>query len=403
MYKNSHYNLEINHQGNLYLFNSFSGAVAKIDKTSLDVLLGKRKGNENLRQQMLDEGFMVDADFDEKQVLDFSRANSVYRDDKIIYRILTTSRCNARCFYCYEKNLSGTTMSADTAQQVSSFITRSSKNSSVVQVQWFGGEPLLNTDAIELITNNLKRDFESSNITPEFTMVTNGLLFTPDLIKKAVDDWMLVKIQISLDGDEEEYRTRKGLRDAGGLFKVLDNIERLVSEGIETTIRLNYDDKNIESIFRLIEMLATRFSGCKNIRFYPYPLFGTYSGQGTLLALYDALAAAKLDNCALIDKLKTRKGTCFARNASSFVIGPEGNLYKCAEQMSNIVGDVWKGPSYNKEFFYWCNPRLEEECEECVYLPLCQGGCRAGHSNAGPLPCFLNKDIVVEAVTRCFS
>ena len=86
---------------------------------------------------------------------------------------------------------------------------------------------------------------------------------------------------------------------------------------------------------------------------------------------------------------------CFAKACDSFVIMPDGKLSKCSYDLS-YVGNVLDGVELNKQYFYWCNVELPIECEKCIYLPICQGGCRAGEDECGCPQCFLFKEIIPE-------
>ena len=116
------------------------------------------------------------------------------------YTILTTTDCNARCFYCYEKGRRRIPMTDRTARKAAEFILRNSPGEKV-HLRWFGGEPLYNKGVISLICGLLrdaKVDYRSS-------MVSNGYLFDDQTIAEAVGLWNLEKVQITLDGTEEIY------------------------------------------------------------------------------------------------------------------------------------------------------------------------------------------------------
>ena len=94
------------------------------------------------------------------------------------YTIFTTTACNARCFYCYEKDDPKKPMSEKTALDVSEFIaknynkTKESNGGSVqdVTLSWFGGEPLFRKKCINIICERLKE----SGIPYRSSMISNG-------------------------------------------------------------------------------------------------------------------------------------------------------------------------------------------------------------------------------------
>lgn len=68
--------------------------------------------------------------------------------------------------------------------------------------------------------------------------------------------------------------------------------------------------------------------------------------------------------------------------------------------MKNSVGNVKEGVVLNENFFEWCNIKIPKKCDECSYLPLCQGGCRAGHLGKCEVICFLQKEIVDNIIKK---
>ena len=105
--------------------------------------------------------------------------------------ILTTTGCNARCPYCYEKGLKTVQMSEKTQNDVCNFIKTSGYKD--ISIVWFGGEPLLNVQPIDSILSfcNL------NGIHVESTMISNGYL-VGKYLDKIVNDWQIKKIQIKL-------------------------------------------------------------------------------------------------------------------------------------------------------------------------------------------------------------
>lgn len=147
--------------------------------------------------------FLVSPDFDEQLIVDTLRErfripqDDLYLDHPSTFTILSTTKCNARCFYCYENGLNNKRhMTLEVAEQVADYINKVAYNH--INLAWFGGEPLFNMKVIDKITNKLhsyNREFTSS-------MTTNGYLFNKDIIIKAKNTWNLRTVQITIDGPE---------------------------------------------------------------------------------------------------------------------------------------------------------------------------------------------------------
>ena len=116
----------------------------------------------------------------------------------------------------------------------------------------------INYNIIDYISRELTIFWKANNIEYLFTMITNATLINDDIIDKICNQWKIKKIQISLDGDKDEYLFRKGISD--NLFeKVLCNITKLSERGIYVTIRLNYDAENYNSMRILIRQLGSMY------------------------------------------------------------------------------------------------------------------------------------------------
>ena len=161
-YRLSKFVIYIDNQEGWILYNTATGSIVSI-KNEKDLY----KSQEELIKMF----FFVPQTFDE--ILWIKELRASYRfmpKERIIsgYTILTTMDCNARCFYCYEKGQPPITMSEKTANEVADFMIKSSSGTSL-DIRWFGGEPLVNTTAIDIICDK---------------MVTNGVPFKSSIISQ---------------------------------------------------------------------------------------------------------------------------------------------------------------------------------------------------------------------------
>ncbi len=310
------------------------------------------------------------------------------------YTILTTTDCNARCFYCYEKGTRRQPMSVSTAHRVVDFI-KAHCGGRKVMLSWFGGEPLLNTSPIDIISQDLR----SAGIDYTAQMITNGSLFDETLIAAAKDLWNLHRVQITLDGTEELYNRRKAyIHSEGSPFKrVLDNIERLLKADIRVSIRLNMDEENCSDLSALIDYLQRCFGQYKKFRVY-VALLSSNSGDELYggasmekvsklaLSLRQQLREANLSTSKrLTNKLRT--SACMADNPSSLVIQTDGTLTKCQHYYdSRPCGNLHEGVNDMQEIAYWTRRDADTTlCDRCPLYPDC---CRiAACQSAYNSPC----------------
>ena len=294
------------------------------------------------------------------------------------FTILTTMDCNARCFYCYEKGQPKVSMTEKIANDIANFIIKSSSNTPV-DIRWFGGEPLVNIVAIDIICNALTNNgvrFKSS-------MVTNGLLFTDSIISKAKNVWKLNRVQITLDGTKDVYQKAKSYKDAIGneFERVIDNIRKLIDAKIRVSIRLNQGHYNSLDLLKLIDLLSTYFRGRKLLSVYNSLLYN--DGDDTDIESesesYERfkIVQNKIIECGLFInkplKRKIRYCHCMADNDSSIIITPKGEIGKCEHYTNqHLVGNIYSLEFDTNEILRWKEQyQPTQKCLECPLYPQC--------------------------------
>lgn len=256
-YRLSNLTYTIKHEDGLLMHSCMTGELVLVKDFNL------------ARNHLIRNWFLVPEDFDEKKqvpiiqrlliALGKSRTNSFNS-----FEILTTTGCNARCFYCYEHKYEKMSMSERTAHQVARFIAENS-SANTVYLKWYGGEPLVNIKAIDTIC----KDLTNEGICFTSTMISNGYLFSDNIVKKASSLWFLKTVRITIDGTEPVYNAVKNYIRPGKnpYLRVLRNIDILLSEGINVRLRLNVERHNLLDNKELIEQLIVRYSGNSHLSF----------------------------------------------------------------------------------------------------------------------------------------
>ena len=200
-FKVSKYNYIFSYDGDAFVFNTFSGGLSKLSSDAQAILenFDDYWGDLTpLHHQMINNGFLVAADIDEFKILECLRMKMISQSTKVIYEILPTTACNARCFYCFESSLKPVNMTLETADKVCDFIIEQAADTQkAIGIHWFGGEPLLNPKVISHITARLDKELGKKGVQLSYQMTTNGSLFDDQLIQKAKNDWHISKIQIT--------------------------------------------------------------------------------------------------------------------------------------------------------------------------------------------------------------
>lgn len=300
------------------------------------------------------------------------------------YTIFSTMACNARCEYCYEKGRPQLPMKAETARKVGEYIVKNSvKNGQLIQLRWFGGEPLVNENAIDIICQIVKD--AGYNYASSFT--SNGFLFKEEKLDKYKNLWHLVSGQITIDGTEENYNKIKNYKNAKGKSPyqiVMNNVKMLLDNNIHIAIRMNMDASNADNIKELIRELYERFHDYKNINPYCYPIFE-----------YEYNPRTPEENEVIYTKLKeiddilyqygwyngegnlpdTVKAThCMIDNGHAVVIGTQGDIGLCEHYSDdNFWGHIDKPEMKDLEVIksFKTYMKNEELCKDCPMLPSC--------------------------------
>ncbi len=309
------------------------------------------------------------------------------------YTILTTTDCNARCAYCYEAGVKRRDMSRETAEKVTDFIAdnwaavqrteQSDHPVRQVTLQWFGGEPLCNTAAIDRITQELA----GREIPFTSSLITNGSLLTEEVIARAVRDWHVHSAQITLDGTEETYNRVKAYTDASdsSYRRVLANIERALAAGMAVTARLNLTGENFDDLSQLVGELAVLFGAYPKFRLYAAYVFrlreDTFNQPyradlETLSGQRQALTAQIRDRGLLAGKRLRRSvktNQCMADSEATTLIQVDGALGRCEHCYDSMsCGSVTEGITDPAVVAYWKKPEPDAAvCWDCLMYPDC--------------------------------
>ena len=378
--------------GRYLIFHTLTRQVLLLAPTRIDALMpGASLTTEQLSDPLLEElfkeYFLVPEDFDElalyRDVKDILRLKEELPEGIRSYVILPTTACNARCFYCFEQGMRYSNMTEETVQNTIRYILAHAPENRKIHINWFGGEPLMGEKVIDRISAVL----QEAGIELHADMISNGSLFTPELIEKAVRDWKLAEVQITLDGLEAEYSRRKRYVSAvkDPFHTVIGNIHQLLSAGIEVKIRLNLDLANVGELFRCVDYLAEEFpekEEREKLRVYCHSLFGTDCGAEETDAdlepwvdqVNDYIIRSGFPGGGEPLDLALKSTYCMADRAEhAALIDAEGRLFACDAMPEPLrYGDVNHGVTETERYRCLLEEReLPAECLRCALLPEC--------------------------------
>jgi uncharacterized protein len=322
----------------------------------------------------------------------YNRNASCFDKTHLSLTICPTLACNFACTYCFEKSQRDYTMMDDnTINGILSFIKKH-EESKHLSVSWFGGEPTLAFSIVEKLTEKFIEIFPNYN---NAGLITNGYNLDKSKIE-VLNDLRISSIQVTLDGKDVTHNQRRMLRSGEGTFhKILDNIDLLLNSSWEgfCSIRINIDRTNMHEYSLLFKMLQDRYKN-KNLSIYPghVDAFEAHTQHHKNCSLCNSewidflLDIYNKDWTIPFSSFYPQsaiQNTCIATIIHGYVIGPNGELYKCWEDVGNnkmIIGSVHdESLITNPELLYrytiGANPFNDNECMKCKTFPICGGGC----------------------------
>jgi len=346
-----------------------------------------------------------DSDYLLKQ--QFNENLSAFSSSSLGLVLVPTLGCNFDCPYCFEIGKKGKRMSDTVIEDIITFITKH-KNINDLNITWYGGEPLLAFDLIQKILHKIIHDI--SIPIKRHTIVTNGYFFTQKTIN-FFKSFPLNSIQITLDGNKQRHNNiRKQKKTGEGSFdRIMNNMDNILKELPDThlSVRINIEKENIQDYFDLHAQLSTRWKSAK-VSIYPgFLRIDNEDGTALSCSAIDRWDANEMNFNLIKDgisyetpypRLQSSRGCC-ATVVNSYIIGPEGEIYKCWNDVSDerrIIGYINQENLINPSLFYRYMIRSKwyhnEECIHCFFLPICQGICayyrlRNQHENGKYLLC----------------
>ena len=332
--------------------------------------------------------FIVPENFNENEAQDIivSKSSKVitanYLDKPSTFTILTTSKCNARCKYCYELGVKNKHhMTKETAEKVARFIIDNHNDHEVIDLGWFGGEPLYNSEIIDIICSRIN----STGLKYRSSMISNGYLMNERLLDKAKNLWKIFNVQITLDGIGDDYNKMKSYiyKDDPNPFEtVMNNVKMLIENDIFVSIRMNCDNKTAPALKKLAKYLVKEFKDNehkKNLNAYVHQIFEeeyTWDDEyveelcKNMLEIQDILIKGRI----LIEDVRSSKSVhCLVDSGRGFTIMPDGELGLCEHYIDKrFIGHIDNPNDLDfDEIKKWRNYLDDPMCKDCVMRPAC--------------------------------
>ena len=384
------------------LFSSSSRTFLRVKDEEVDTIRGIMEDPEGfdytevprLYMQLRSYGFLVEDGKDDElyNIMKMRHLTQLYADRSLMLTFALTTACNFDCSYCFETSHKGHTMTQETEDKVMKFIKNFQANR--LYITWYGGEPLLAYGRMVSIDRRLKDMGKRYSA----TIITNGYLLTRERAEK-LNELNINTVQITLDGKKETHDARRYL--TGGLptyDRILENIDGLMQSSYRGRlhVRVNVDGRNSEEFYDVWKLLQTRHPKDFGRRITVYPGFVKGDSHPDRSCFFDPVQQGEFisdmmerHQIAPLRLYPQRMSPgCILTRRNAFVVGPDGELYKCWDDVGvkeRVVGTVDRFDNWNMgliaEGMTGCSFLDDPECKACFYFPVCGGGCHRIRQN----------------------
>lgn len=379
--------------GQYYLYNSQTGFLSTIEKKLYEQLFDhnfEALGDEIInvlktKEIIVEDGHLYDYYYKKRQ----NYFTSIGNQESLGLVIAPTTGCNFECPYCFEGEKTNKCMSPEVVDDLIEFIN-SYKQTRNLKITWYGGEPLMAFSIIKTIVEKIRERCAIENLTQ--SIVTNGYLINDDVIDFMKSN-QFESIQISFDGTDVRHNNTRYLKGSHqpSYDRILFNVDRLYNEmhkEFKINLRINVNKENEDDFFVMRQLLKERFP---DKRVTVYPGFIREEGKGNRSMCYNSLfGKSRYDFYKKVAKQgmaidfyphEKEKG-CMVCINNSFVIGPNGEMYKCWSDFNNpdrVVGSIRERKITNatliSRYTFESTIYSDKRCKDCKLFPICDGGC----------------------------
>ena len=317
--------------------------------------------------------------------------------------------CNLNCSYCFASqgkyHGDRAVMSFEVGKQALDFLIESSGTRRNLEVDFFGGEPLMNFQVVKDLVAYARSVEKEKGKNFRFTLTTNGVLVDEDVIDFANRE--CANVVLSLDGRKEIHdRYRVDFAGQGSWEKIVPKFQRFVEArgNKDYYMRGTFTHANpdfLNDIKQMLELGFTELSMEPVVCSEDDPSRLTQDDLEIVMKQYEELAALMLER----DKegkpftfyhymIDLTGGPCIYKRISGcgsgteyMAVTPWGDLYPCHQFVGEErfkLGDIWNGVTNTaiQDEFASCNVYAHKECKDCWARLYCSGGCAANAYHA---------------------
>lgn len=387
--------------GGWLVYNSLSRKIIKIPlrfKQKVEKILKGTEGveiNSALKEyRLVKDGFLVKQDYHEGYAAHAQYLKEI-GDSDLGLTIVPTFRCNCRCPYCYQDHEKGMILGRELQDAIIKFIKKNISRYTGVQVSWFGGEPLLCSESILYMNNEIKKICAMRYKTFKSSITSNGYLLSKGLFEKLLSSGVR-RYFITVDGLKDMHDKQRYLADGKGSYeRIIRNLEDIKTiartKDFIVNIRTNVSKELFVRLEDYVADMSSRFGDDSRFGFFFRPVFDW--GGDSIDGFRDHLLDEKQGFADIFNKLTeskydlnylmhysdlTQSSICYASRINHFVINPDGSINKCTcadTGGNNLVGQLLTTGEMELDYGktgMWSTQYLEDsECEKCYLMGQC--------------------------------
>jgi uncharacterized protein len=351
-------------------------------------------------------GKLFSKDIFEPHAFDFKKRGTVVK--ALCLHVAHT--CNLSCAYCFaaQGRFHGKAglMSFETGKRALDFLVENSGTRHNLEVDFFGGEPLMNFGVCKELVTYARSIEKERNKNFRFTLTTNGIGITDEVIEWANRE--CYNVVLSLDGRQEvNDRFRKDIEGNGSYSRIVPNFQKFVRARGDRNYYIrgtftHYNPDFTKDLFHMADDLGfTQLSMEPVVAKQGDPVALTPDDLKIVCEQYEILAKDMLRRekeghpiTFYHYMLDLTGGPCVYKRISGcgsgteyMAVTPWGDLYPCHQFVGDEkykLGDIWHGVTNTalRDEFKLCNVYARPDCADCWARLYCSGGCAANALHA---------------------
>ena len=355
-------------------------------------------------QTLIDEESLFTKDTYENYIMDFKKRPTVVK----ALCLHIAHDCNLACQYCFaeegEYHGRRALMSFEVGKKALDFLIANSGNRRNLEVDFFGGEPLMNWQVVKDLVAYGREQEKLHDKNFRFTLTTNGVLLNDEIMEFCNKE--MANVVLSIDGRKEVHDKMRPFRKGAGSYDlIVPKFQKFAESRHQDKYYVrgtftHYNPDFAADVLHLADL------GFKQISVEPVvaepkePYAITEEDLPQLFEEYDKLAAEMVRRHKEGDDfnffhfmIDLEGGPCVAKRLSGcgsgteyLAVTPWGDFYPCHQFVGNekfLLGNVDEGIKNTeiRDEFKCCNVYAKEKCRKCFARFYCSGGCAANAYN----------------------